>query len=140
MTKSITMTELVKILSLLNSDLCFCLISATNPKGYPTVLVWGKNRTRLAHNVVFEVSTGTTLDGTKDVHHSCKVRRCINPKHLEALTRQEHAAVHAGSFCKYGHARTPENTYFTKEGWRQCIQCRKDAEARRQVRKVLNLL
>jgi len=33
-------------------------------------------------------------DLTLDVHHTCGVKHCFNPKHLEVLTRREHARVH----------------------------------------------
>lgn len=33
------------------------------------------------------------------------------------------AKQQAKTLCSHGHAYTPENTYLTKEGWRNCRQC-----------------
>jgi hypothetical protein len=42
-----------------------------------------------AHRVVFERSSGPIPPGY-EIHHRCGVKRCVNPAHLEAVTRLEH--------------------------------------------------
>lgn len=37
-----------------------------------------------------------------------------------------HRKEHKGNYCKRGHEFTPENTYITPKGWRQCKICRKE--------------
>jgi hypothetical protein len=39
-----------------------------------------------AHRFSFELAYGA-VPANMDVHHTCHVRRCVNPMHLEAVTR-----------------------------------------------------
>lgn len=39
-----------------------------------------------AHRFAYEVIHGAIPDGL-EIHHRCQVRRCVNPRHLEAATR-----------------------------------------------------
>lgn len=67
-------------------------------------------RKRPAHVVVYEVYKGKVPDGL-DLDHLCKVRHCVNPDHLEPVTRRENvlrgeglAAINANkTHCKRGH-------------------------------------
>lgn len=43
---------------------------------------------RLAHRVAYENLVGPIPSGL-ELDHLCRVRACINPKHLEPVTRQE---------------------------------------------------
>ena len=49
------------------------------------------NRTRKAHRVAYELWVGP-IEGKLVVHHTCSVRTCVNPAHLQAVTQQENAA------------------------------------------------
>jgi hypothetical protein len=40
-----------------------------------------------------------------------------------ALCPSCHRFVDKGNYCKRGHQYTPENTYWTKNGWRVCRIC-----------------
>lgn len=44
------------------------------------------------HRVFYELSGGD-LRGLV-VHHVCRVKHCVNPKHMEALTKSEHGTKH----------------------------------------------
>jgi len=133
-TKCIQAFELESLLSKLDSDFCFCLTTKRNPKGYPIVLL-GSGKSALAQTFVYKHFIGRIpIFGHNEVHHSCKTKKCVNPKHLKLLSRKEHAAIHAGRFCRHGHERTPENIYFDSHGWQSCRQCRIDNEARRPLR------
>jgi hypothetical protein len=57
-----------------------------SPKGYGQVTLNG--RTRMAHRVSYEAFVGPIPEGHQ-VHHACRTRPCVNPEHLEAVTRAE---------------------------------------------------
>lgn len=46
------------------------------------------NQMRLAHRVVYELLVGPIPAGL-ELDHLCRVRSCVNPKHLEPVTRSE---------------------------------------------------
>ncbi len=88
----------------------------------------------LAHQVSYWLAFGP-LDNSLEIDHLCKVRRCVNPGHLEQVTGAENrrrsdgpAAVNARkTHCPRGHEYTPENTYIQpSNGSRICRTCRED--------------
>lgn len=107
-----------------------------------------------AHRVVYEALVGPIPEGLELDHlcHSrnkdcrevdeCPHRRCVNPAHLEPVTRQENnrrstsfsALNMAKTHCSMGHEYTTENTYYPPSGRRACRQCRRARvhEARRR--------
>lgn len=87
--------------------------------------------------LIGEVPAGLTLD------HLCRVRRCVNPWHLDVVPHRINilrgvgpAAVNAKrTQCVDGHPFTRENTYVTPDGRRQCRICmRRRAEKYQQRR------
>lgn len=91
----------------------------------------------IAHRVVYEQHKGPIPEG-RQLDHLCRQRSCVNPDHLEPVTRRENVIrgnVSRGAdrtgkpFCKHGHALTPENTY-TGRGWDECRVCRREAKQR----------
>lgn len=85
---------------------CWVFLGATQTRGYGSVAIGG-GRSGLAHRVAYEalvgpIPAGLTLD------HLCEVKRCVNPTHLEPVTRAEnvrrHAERHRGShYCDQLH-------------------------------------
>lgn len=49
--------------------------------------------TSYAHRLYYEEANGPILEGLL-VHHRCEQTFCVNPDHLEAVTRSEHQALH----------------------------------------------
>jgi hypothetical protein len=89
---------------------------------------------RLAYEMfVGQIPEGLTLDHlchTNDLTcpggNGCLHRRCVNPAHLEPVTRGENTSRGGNAIkthCKRGHEFTPENTYMTPGGARQCRAC-----------------
>lgn len=97
--------------------------------------------TRLAHRVAFEALVGQVDDGLV-IDHLCRVRRCVNPAHMEAVTNVENvmrgmsppAMNAAATHCKYGHPFDDENTYTAPDGRRKCRTCCRDKARNRRLR------
>ena len=60
--------------------------TASTVRGYGTVRLDGKRRR--AHRVSYEMAKGPIPEGL-DVDHLCFNPPCVNPDHLEAVTREE---------------------------------------------------
>lgn len=62
------------------------LDSEISPKGYARSNFFG--RQQAVHRVSYLVYVGPIPDGL-EIDHLCRVRRCCNPEHLEAVTHAE---------------------------------------------------
>lgn len=67
-----------------NEDGCWIWVRAVSSSGYGSISVDG--RIRNAHKVAYEEFVGSVPDG-KVLDHLCRVTRCINPEHLQAVTQ-----------------------------------------------------
>jgi hypothetical protein len=90
-----------------------------------------------AHRVAYRLFVGEIPDGL-DIDHLCRTRLCVNPAHLEPVTRQVNVQ-RAQPFrrdtktvvCRAGHPRTPENTYERPDRkGRSCRPCVVEATRR----------
>ena len=65
-----------------------CLVwqGAINSEGYGTV--WHRDRTKLAHRLMWELTRGPVPEGL-EVMHTCDVRACIAVDHLQLGTHAE---------------------------------------------------
>lgn len=106
-------------------DDCWRWTGPLNAYGYGIILV-GVNPRRAvgAHRFTYEKAHGA-IPAKFDVHHRCQNRACVNPDHLEALSRRDHIREHATGHCMRGHEFTPENTYVRPDGARNCRECRR---------------
>ncbi len=124
--------EISRFLSKVLVDRSGCLLwtASKTTNGYG---LFASKRTKVAHRWVYEHVRGPIPKGL-ELDHLCRVRHCVNPWHLEAVTHRENilrgdppmASQARQSHCKRGHAFTPENTYtYTNKSGshRKCRTC-----------------
>jgi hypothetical protein len=88
-----------------------------------------------AHRFAYELLVGPIPDG-RQIDHLCRVRRCVNPQHLEAVTQRENilrgqapsAIAFRRGTCRKGH---PYDV-ITASGSRRCRRCDRENERRRR--------
>lgn len=66
---------------------CWLWTGATNSSGYGYISV-GKGRVAGVHRVSYELFYGPIPAGY-ETDHLCNRRRCVNPIHIQAVTREE---------------------------------------------------
>lgn len=95
-----------------------------DPNGYGAQFD-DKNVKWLPHRWAYTFLRADIPEGL-ELDHLCRNRACVNPWHLEPVTRRVNAQRGVGSIeaCKHGHPYTPENTYTRPDrGTRQCRTC-----------------
>jgi len=87
-----------------------------------------------AHRVSFELANGPIPAGM-ELDHLCRVRNCVNPAHLEPVTRAENMRrwFALQTHCNRGHEFTPENTYLYARR-RHCRACNVRRQRERKAR------
>jgi hypothetical protein len=117
---------------------CWLWTGAKTKGGYANFTVYPR-RTCYAHRASYEHFVGPIPEGLF-IDHLCRVRHCVNPAHLEAVTMRENllrspvtmtSRNAARTHCNHGHEFTPENTYW-KSGWRSCRRCHLDRDQRKR--------
>ena len=100
---------------------------------------YGKKAGTLAHRLAYVAARGPIPAGL-EIDHLCRVRACVNPDHLEAVTKAENQrrGIRAtATACIHGHPFTPENTIRRRRGGRDCRECgRRQQRAYYRRRKV----
>lgn len=106
--------------------------------------------TRQAHRAAYALFCEPIPDGM-EIDHKCRVTACVNPDHLEPVTREENmrrapklglalgglangARQRAKTHCPKGHDYA-ENLYVTPQGWRNCKECGRIKSRRQQAEK-----
>jgi HNH endonuclease len=111
-------------------------------KGYARFQVHGKGV--FVHRWAYEYLRGPIPEYRApewlQVDHLCRVRNCVNPRHMELVTRRDNilrgssrSALNARKDrCIRGHALSGRNLYIHTNGRRKCRACRQ-AERRRRT-------
>jgi hypothetical protein len=107
---------------------CWLWCGAIDRYGYGVVRLGPE--TAGAHRATYELLIGPIPDGLQ-IDHLCRVRRCVNPQHLETVTQREN--LHRGdtvnvryasrTHCPKGHPFDEANTYVRSTGARRCRAC-----------------
>ena len=124
---------------------CWIWQRPLGPEGY------GRCCGRSAHRLSYEAWVGPIGYGL-DIDHLCRHRACVNPKHLEPVTRKENLKRGIGvaqqkerasqrTQCEKGHELSASNTYVRpSDGARLCRVCRQehDREYRHATKDAIN--
>lgn len=125
---------------------CWLWAKGLSTEGYGRIPI--ERRATYVHRAAYELLVGPIPEGHQ-IDHLCRVRRCFNPEHLEAVTQTENirrgnspnAIVAREDVCQRGHELTPDNIYIKpNDGRRQCRACirirsRRLDEKRRRARR-----
>jgi len=117
---------------------CWEWIACIDRGGYARIQYQGKFAS--AHRIVYQLLCGEIHNETLD--HLCRVRHCVNPDHLEAVSNKKNCLRGNGptaknarkTHCKRGHPLSGSNLALWKSGGRRCKTCMNDRkQARRRA-------
>lgn len=118
---------------------CWEWSASTNAEnGYG--MFWNGERTQVAHRFLYETIIGSVPVGF-ELDHLCRNKRCVNPTHLDIVTRSQNTARGLGpslarehqlakTHCPQGHPYNTENTYVRPNGSRICRICSNESHKR----------
>lgn len=109
---------------------CWVWIGATTLLGRYKNFPYGNFAGQQAHRVAWNLFRGPIKKGL-EIDHLCKVTNCVNPDHLEPVTRLENVRrssrfLKDGEHCIRGHLTIPGNYKIRREGFKRCLLCMKE--------------
>jgi hypothetical protein len=117
------------------TESCWLWVGARTKGGYG--LFRHQGVAQYAHRLSYSAEKGPIPQGLH-IDHLCRVRNCVNPVHLEAVTKKENDLRGLGqgglnarkTHCPRGHEYDESNTYLYR-GNRQCLICRRSWKKRK---------
>lgn len=109
---------------------CWMWTGMTSEGGYGSVRD-DRKRQLAAHRVIYQALVGP-VDPALHLDHLCRNKKCVNPDHLEPVTRRVNIlrgyspqAMNARqTHCrKAGHPLSGENVSVDRRGYRSCRTC-----------------
>lgn len=121
---------------------CWLWLGRIKSNGYGTIGIKKDDewRTAHAHRISYEIFVGRIPDGL-DLDHKCRQRCCINPDHLEPVTRSENLKrspfmgrdrQRQKTHCPRGHPYSGKNN----RGERICHVCARESTRLSRERKM----
>lgn len=105
------------------TETCWLWLSGKTWKGYGRLKVDGKYV--LAHRISYEMAKGKIPDGLQ-IDHLCRVRHCVNPDHLQAVTCLENIRrkpLKLRLTCREGHKLEGHNVFSRGDQRQICRTC-----------------
>ena len=121
---------------------CWIWTATTNNGGYGQF--WFDSKDVGAHRWMYETLVGPIPEGLQ-IDHLCRVRNCINPKHLEPVTCGENVRrgdhwCRRKTHCPQGHPYDEDNTLIYRSGSRACKECNRERGREAYLKKKHDLL
>lgn len=98
---------------------------------------WYSGVNVLAHRWIWQQTNGA-IPASFDIDHICRVRECVNPRHLRAVTRRDNLMApgslsivnknYLKTSCHRGHPLTQDNVYVFNGNHRACRLCKQIAQ------------
>ncbi len=133
---------------------CWLWNASVNGWGYGRFITGGRANRRewMAHRYSYEALIGPLPKDRPTLDHLCRVRRCVNPAHLEPVTARINNLRGMGNparnsrktHCPKGHPYGDRTTYVSRLGWRYCQICSAERKktpavlAKRRARRAAN--
>lgn len=120
---------------------CWLFEGTLKDNGYGTISRGGAGAGMVyVHRLAYELAYGAIPQGL-EIDHTCNVRNCVRPDHLQVVTHGEnmHLSASRRESCGNGHRWTKKSTYWKldhrKNSYtRTCRLCHANDEQRRRDR------